>query len=126
MKKTSCSLYFFYFLIKFSLVSVSICWFFFHDWYRYTGKNFEGNDVYLSVGLLKLCIDTECHFNKGETTIFKALQILCYIYLFSIILENIIAIISLCCFQYMLPAMTLSINTCFFTEITNSYMFYPC
>ncbi|KAF0986070.1 hypothetical protein HZS_7691 [Henneguya salminicola] len=107
-------LYLFYFLIKFILLSVSICWFFFHNWYVFKGKNSEDIEVYFSVGILKACFETECDFNRDEWNLFKALRILCCFYLLYIILESIIAIISGRYFKFILPAMILSILTCFF------------
>ncbi|KAF0987112.1 hypothetical protein HZS_7435, partial [Henneguya salminicola] len=64
--------------------------------------NSESGRVYFSVGLLK---------------------ILCCLYLFSIIFEIIISLISVCCFKYMLPSMILSTLAHRFTDL-NKNIFY--
>ncbi|KAF0986788.1 LOW QUALITY PROTEIN: hypothetical protein HZS_1333 [Henneguya salminicola] len=104
-------LYLFYFLIKFSLISVSICWFFFHNLYIFAGTNSDGSEVYVSFGLLKICFETNCYFNPDKRIIFR---ILCGYYLFSITLEIIITFISIRCLKFRLSAMILSFRTCLY------------
>ncbi|KAF0986526.1 hypothetical protein HZS_3678, partial [Henneguya salminicola] len=104
-------LYIFYFLIKFLLVLEGFSWAFFHNWYVFKGTNSEGNEVYHSIGPFKVCTHTRCHFNTSDWSLLRALQILCFFYLFSIIQEIIQAFISVRCFSVMLPAMILSIQT---------------
>ncbi|KAF0985527.1 hypothetical protein HZS_5159 [Henneguya salminicola] len=111
IKKTNL-LYILYFSIKFSLLLVSIAWFFFHGWYAYKGIDSTGDEIYYLLGLLKYCCGNECIIYSTGYTIYYAWRILCFYYIISLILESILAIISVRCLQYILPDMILSIHTC--------------
>ncbi|KAF0985733.1 hypothetical protein HZS_2027, partial [Henneguya salminicola] len=105
-------LYILYFSIKFSLFLVSIVWFFFHGWYAYKGIDSTGDDVYYLIGLLKYCSVNQCIiYSPRYKNIFYAWRILCFYYIISLILESILAIISVRCLQCILPCMILSIHT---------------
>ncbi|KAF0986699.1 hypothetical protein HZS_4270 [Henneguya salminicola] len=100
--------------MKIFIFSAGIGWFFLHDLYLYTGKNSEGREVHFLVGLFKVCYDTICQLYQDPSGLFKALQILCCFYIFFlIVLEIIIASISIPHFMFLLPAIILSFITGF-------------